>query len=398
MKKVFIKKESKGLPGGPNEVFTYVTGVFSLDGYRENSKDVNKDFNIIPSGNITMKEKNGDPLRKGPILGIDNLGNKKAMIPGNDYSFPGDFVFEIPMRQDGGEETSWTDYFNPMNWGVSSYDNKGSFGNAFAAARKAGEDEFMWHGNRYTTKMAGENSKKVVSKPLSNIPAGKGIDSSLLMRQAYRESTFNPKAVSPKGYKGLTQVGDAVIKDYKTAKRIDGEVNPFNAKTAIDIQRYAMNELYNASFINRPNQSEQVRLAKTLAAYNWGRGNLSNYLERQKQQGVDIYNSLAWTKALPGETRKYIEDILLKKNQTFNNDFNSAINNSKYKPYVNLYRMKEGGEKNELLKIYADYINGIDESEEAKTVYNKLNKVYYNEAKQNKMSVPNYILTKVIRN
>lgn len=397
MKKVFIKKESKGLPGGPNEVFTYVTGVFSLDGYRENSKDVNKDFNIIPSGNITMKEKNGDPLRKGPILGIDNLGNKKAMIPGNDYSFPGDFVFEIPMLQNGGEETSWTDYFNPMNWGVSSYDKKGSFGAAFNSAKKDGKDEFMWKGNRYTTKLK-EEPQKIINKPVNQKLQNKGLDPALLLRQAYRESTFNPKAVSQSGYKGLTQIGDDVIADYKKAKNIKGEVDPFDPKTAVAIQRFTMDKLYNASFINKPNQSEEIRLAKTLAAYNWGRGNLSNYLERQKQQGVDIYNSLAWTKALPGETRKYIEDILLKKNQTFNNDFNSAINNSKYKPYVNLYRMKEGGEKNELLKIYADYINGIDESEEAKTVYNKLNKVYYNEAKQNKMSVPNYILTKVIRN
>mgnify|MGYP003588122151 CR=1 FL=1 len=399
MERRFLKKESRGLPGGPNEVFTYVTGVFSVDGYREDSNDVNKSINIIPSGNITMKERNGAPLKKGPILGIDNLGNKKAMIPGNDYSFPGDYVFEIPMKQDGGEETSWTDYFNPMNWGVSSYDNKGSFGNAFAAARKAGEYEFMWHGNRYTTKMAGEDSKKVVSKPLSNIPAGKGIDSSLLMRQAYRESTFNPKAVSPKGYKGLTQVGDSVIKDYKAAKKIDGEVNPFNAKTAVDIQRYAMNELYNASFINRPNQSEQVRLAKTLAAYNWGRGNLKNHLESQKAKGVDIYNSLAWINTLPKETRDYIDDILLKKDQTFNQDFNSAVNNVKFQPYVRLYKMEEGGEadvKEQLLKMYSDYVDGTDDSEQAKAIYDKLNKVYYNEAKQNKMTVPNYILTKVM--
>ena len=56
----------KGLPGGPNEK------VFSKEGYRSTSSDVNNPFNIIPSGSITMKEKDGTPLKKGPLLGIDN--------------------------------------------------------------------------------------------------------------------------------------------------------------------------------------------------------------------------------------------------------------------------------------------------------------------------------------
>ena len=29
--KIFEKAERKGLPGGPNEMFTYVTGVFSTE-------------------------------------------------------------------------------------------------------------------------------------------------------------------------------------------------------------------------------------------------------------------------------------------------------------------------------------------------------------------------------
>jgi hypothetical protein len=93
----------RGLPGGPNEVFSYVTGVFSTDGYRSDSQDVNNPFNIIPSGNITMKERDGTPLRKGPLLGIDNLGNEQMMYPGMDYQFPGNEVTEWPMAQDGLE-------------------------------------------------------------------------------------------------------------------------------------------------------------------------------------------------------------------------------------------------------------------------------------------------------
>jgi hypothetical protein len=33
------------------------------------------------------------------VLGIDNLGNKKLMKPGKDYTFPGDIVLEIPLKE-----------------------------------------------------------------------------------------------------------------------------------------------------------------------------------------------------------------------------------------------------------------------------------------------------------
>ena len=97
MNKKFKHIESRGLPGGPNEQFTYITGVFSIDGYKSDSPDVNNPFNIIPSGNITMK---GVDF---PVVGIDNLGNTKVMQPGGEYKFPGDMVFETPLAQDGFE-------------------------------------------------------------------------------------------------------------------------------------------------------------------------------------------------------------------------------------------------------------------------------------------------------
>lgn len=86
----------KGLPGGPNEK------VFSKEGYRNTSSDVNNAYNIIPSGNITMKEKDGTPLKKGPLMGTDNLGNSQIMFPGADYQFPGNMVTETPLAKKGG--------------------------------------------------------------------------------------------------------------------------------------------------------------------------------------------------------------------------------------------------------------------------------------------------------
>ena len=65
----------------------------SKTGYKKNSKDKNKPYNVIPSGNITMKDVEFD------VLGIDNLGNKKLMKPGNDYKFPGNVVLEVPIKR-----------------------------------------------------------------------------------------------------------------------------------------------------------------------------------------------------------------------------------------------------------------------------------------------------------
>ena len=68
--------------------------------------------------------------------------------------------------QEGGEQrqpTSWLDYANPMNWGVSTYDDAGTFNQAFAKARGEGQDEFMWYGNRYNTQLAPQSEQTTVN-------------------------------------------------------------------------------------------------------------------------------------------------------------------------------------------------------------------------------------------
>tara|TARA_R100000654_G_scaffold10947_2_gene23898 strand:+ start:853 stop:3939 length:3087 start_codon:yes stop_codon:yes gene_type:complete len=57
---------------------------------------------LIPNvgGSITMKGVNY------PVLGIDDEGNQQMMMPGYDYQFPGNSVYEIPMYDNGGN-VSW---------------------------------------------------------------------------------------------------------------------------------------------------------------------------------------------------------------------------------------------------------------------------------------------------
>mgnify|MGYP003756043747 CR=1 FL=1 len=46
---------------------------------------------------------------------------------------------------------------NPKNWGVPDYSDKGDFSTAYAAARKAGEKEFMWNDKRFSTDIPQSN-------------------------------------------------------------------------------------------------------------------------------------------------------------------------------------------------------------------------------------------------
>lgn len=66
-------------------------------GYKRYSPDVNRSYNVIPSNRITMRDVDF------PVYGIDDLGYAQMMYPGVDYEFPGNQVFELPVRQTGGQ-------------------------------------------------------------------------------------------------------------------------------------------------------------------------------------------------------------------------------------------------------------------------------------------------------
>ena len=450
MEKKFKHKEKRGLPGGPNEYITHVSGTFSMEGYKRNSPDINNPHNIIPSGNITMQDVDF------PVYGIDNLGNEQIMKPGNDYEFPGDMVFETPMYKNGGslltktmkckncswswkasdggkdvdichkcgsealstaqagngeykvksgdtfygianrnkldwnelkklnpnidindlklnqsiilpevnkssttlkafkpEETSWSDYINPMNWGVTDRDDDGEFKEAFRASRAAEEDEFMWRGTRYSTELKPEVKKlKEVKSLTETLPEKKinqsGITSDILLKQMWTESKFNPKAGSSAGARGLAQITPITEKELKRLKLVDDDFDVYNEEDAIKGQKVYMDYLYNRPWINKENQTDEVRLAKTLAAYNRGPNAVEKILTKQKEKGVDIYNSLDWTSALPEETKDYIDYILLGNNTErrphFQKNYSKAISNENNKKYLDLYKFQYAGE------------------------------------------------------
>lgn len=86
---------------------TFQNGGLSTEGYKRNSPDRNRDFNVIPSNNITMK--NVDY----PILALSSTGEQRMMYPGEQHYYPGaDYVHEIPVKKNGGKSNkNWLENY-----------------------------------------------------------------------------------------------------------------------------------------------------------------------------------------------------------------------------------------------------------------------------------------------
>ena len=238
------------------------------------------------------------------------------------------------------------------------------------------------------------------SEPEPVVPSTSGITPELLFSQAWVESKLDPLTKNKKGYMGLGQIGKGVIEDYKKANKVS-ELDPFNPQDNYNVQNWYMNNIYNSEWVDKPNQSDNVRLAKTLAGYSLGPTKARRYFTKFREDGKDIYNSFEWLDDLPDETSKYIKMILqgesTEKRPRVQEFIKDAMTNDKYKSIRDLYFKRSGGES-KIYKVYKDYINGNATDKNSEMVYDKLNRIHYKDAKQAGMGVPNYIMSYLVGN
>jgi hypothetical protein len=71
----------------------------------------------------------------------------------------------LPKAQLGEFIPSW---INPYNWGVEDYSKYKTKGQAFSAARKAGEKEFMYNNQRFNTNYAGTPAQQLKETGITN--------------------------------------------------------------------------------------------------------------------------------------------------------------------------------------------------------------------------------------
>ena len=146
----------------------------------------------------------------------------------------------------------------------------------------------------------------------------------LLDRQRYKESRFNPMAESPAGARGLAQIMPGTEQYLKERGLIRPDFDAFNPEHSVEAQEVYMESLMGRDW-NRGN--DEVKAAKALAAYNFGPTATVRILNEAKEKGIDIYNSLDWIEMLPLETSDYISKIL-GYNDRFEREYSEARSSS----------------------------------------------------------------------
>lgn len=245
----------------------------------------------------------------------------------------------------GHASTGATDNWFIKDAGYENFYDSNSFK---AIANKLDEIESGWDMSKQVLKSKLKYGGIPKAQRGGSTQPASTISNDILLRQTFAESSFKPGAKSNVGAQGLTQFMPDTIEYLIERGTLPADFDIHDPKQAVMAQKLYMDDIYNKDFINKPNQSDQVRLAKTLAAYNGGPTRLKNILTAQKKEGVDIYNSLDWMSALPKESKEYIDLILLNKNTTgrpkFNENFDNLLNDEKYKQYIDLYQ--QGGSTN----------------------------------------------------
>jgi soluble lytic murein transglycosylase-like protein len=140
-------------------------------------------------------------------------------------------------------------------------------------------------------------STVTVGKQEISIPTGeKYAPPSLVKAVMQVESTFNPKAVSPKGASGLMQIMPATAKylGLKPEDRFDPEKNVEAGS------RYLAKQL---------NEFGSEELA--LAAYNWGPLNIKQAMAKVRAEGKrPTWANIKASVKVPRETREYVDKVL----------------------------------------------------------------------------------------
>lgn len=186
----------------------------------------------------------------------------------------------------------------------------------------------------------GENSNKKINLEIKPVKENKidSVNNEIMRRQLFQESRFIPTAYNKKSKSaGMAQVNPPTEEYLKQKYKLD--LNLYDPKDAILAHKKLMTALFNRNWIDRPDATEEIKTAKSLAGYNMGTKNLVKFLEEQKKKNIDVYTSTDWVENLPTETKNYIKNIT-GKNPQFEEEYQKSIKDFKYK---GAYPVKEYG-------------------------------------------------------
>lgn len=130
--------------------------------------------------------------------------------------------------------------------------------------------------------------------------------STLLDTQIKFESNYATQAVGASGEKGPAQFMEETWQMAKDRGWVEEDADPTDIAASLKAQKAFMSYLYNRSFV-ADTEDPQERLMRTLAAYNWGEGNLEKAIREATEDTGDPNN---WIEKAPPVTKNYIYNIL----------------------------------------------------------------------------------------
>lgn len=179
-----------------------------------------------------------------------------------------------------------------------------------------GYDKIIRDGLKQITSEREQSSSNVKITPEHSTMVDKysdefGVDSDIVKRMLFKESSGDRKAVSPAGAKGLMQIMPRTFEDIKRELKLPKDADIFDPEINVRAGCY-----YFAKMMKQFGQD----VNKALAAYNWGPGNVSeavreygeNWFEGARDLGITVKDPKTGKNVkryLPKETQKYVSDL-----------------------------------------------------------------------------------------
>jgi hypothetical protein len=370
--------------------------------------------------NLGISEFRGLGSRQVPVLNLGNKGYNMFEIPGlqsirDPRALEKYYNVSVPnitlqkLYQKGGEKTSWLDYANPFNWGVYTYDDAGTFGEAFAKARKEGQDQFMYYGDRYTTELAPTPEVKEEPKEdklFYNKDILKGLSEEQVAR---RQSLLNAANAVASAQGDNDNLRKLLVMSAVMENTLGADPKAYGrdyTRSPMSIDDIAYNDLFKIREGARGYTAQQKKNASWLEGLGINPSDIDSLLKADDPMAAMATARLVYGRApeaLPsGDDPDALYNYYLKYyNKGGVDKYGGAeAHRKKFNDYYNQIYREFGGETDQL-KIYKDYVYGVYDGTEmeksAEKIYDKLNRVYHKEAKKQGMRVPNYIMTNVIK-
>jgi soluble lytic murein transglycosylase-like protein len=241
------------------------------------------------------------------IKDLNTTENAQDAAFGAAMAFPGGAMF-------GSVNTVSDHYKAKRNEALDQTASTGPLGNALASGGLANTDTFNPADGSIidstAVDIAANSHASSYDQLFQQAENNYGLPAGLLSTMGFHESGFDPNAVSPVGARGVMQFMPATAQEYG--------IDPHDTPAAINAAGKKM-----AGLVKYYNGD----MAKAVAAYNYGEGNLNNAIAKAGDN---------WQSALPTETQDYLSRILGGQQSTSaNNNTNTQSDATQLDPSLN---------------------------------------------------------------